>query len=119
MYPPTMLDNVYVRGSLKNNATGFELALRNNIDYGSLVGVGFVVADGTTYPPSALTLKVGTREMKGDEITYRAPLPVPVGSEVQLSVAGAPLAPGAHHLTLSVNEWQIGRLQFEVSDEIA
>ncbi len=118
MYPPAMLDNVYVRGSLRNTAQGFELTLRNNVDYATIVGLGFVVVDGTTYPPAAVTLQVGNREIKGDAITYRTSVPISVGSEARVIVEGQSLAPGAHRVSLSITEWQVGRLQFEIADEV-
>jgi hypothetical protein len=118
MFPPAMLDNLYVRGSLHNTDGGFQLKFRNTIDYGTLVGMGFLVVDGVSYAPSSITVKVGAREITGDQITYRSMVSVPVGAEVVLVVAGQLLAPGPHSFTCSLNEWQIGRIQFDVTDDL-
>ena len=119
MFPPSVLENIYVRGSLKNNPEGFQLALRNNVDTGTLIGLGLLTVDGASFPPASLVLKTARSEKRGDQLGYSNSLYLPVGTDVQLRVLGQPLAPGAHHLVFVVNVAEIGRLQFEAADEVA
>jgi hypothetical protein len=39
MFPSYLLQKVYVKGSLKNNEDGYEFALKNIVDTGTLVGI--------------------------------------------------------------------------------
>ena len=118
MFPPAMLEKLYVKGSLKNTETGFELLLRNNIDSGTAIGFGPLVVDGASYPAEALTLQTRWGQWRADQISFRSPVPVGLGTEIKVSVAGQPLAPGAHHLGFTVLVSEIGRIQFEAADQL-
>jgi hypothetical protein len=113
-----MLSQVYEKGSLKNTADGFELLLKNNIDSATLVGVGPLMVDGTSVAPTAITLQTASGERPGDQITYRTPLFIPVGSKIKVAVASAPLAPGGHRLELSIIVGEAGRINLEVADQL-
>jgi hypothetical protein len=51
MFPSYLLQKVYLKGSLKNNEDGFEFALKNIVDTGTLVGMNPLVVDGESIPP--------------------------------------------------------------------
>ncbi len=119
MFPASMLAQLYVKGSLKNTASGFEFKLKNVIDSGTLVGLGPLGVDETSYTPDAVTLRIGERVMRGDEISHSTPLPVRSYSEIFLSVDGAPLTSGGHKLTIQIVTREVGRLQFSVNETIS
>ncbi len=116
--PSFLLKKLYVKGSLKNTEKGFELALRNNLAPGSLIGLGPLTVDETSYPPSAITMKSGTMEWKGDQITSKSPLNFGLNVEVKIVVEGAPLTPGTHHVVFSVLTREVGRIEFDVTDTL-
>ena len=48
MIPSFLLAKLYVKGSLKNTATGFEFSLKNIIDSTMLIGIGPVTVGRAT-----------------------------------------------------------------------
>jgi hypothetical protein len=118
MFPPSMLASLYVKGSLKNTADGFELRLRNNIDSGTVTGMGAITVDDQSFPAGQCVVTVKQKEMRGDTIAPRSPMPVGVMTEIHIRVEGAPLAAGQHKVGLTLSTAEAGRLSFSVSDAI-
>ena len=118
MFPSSMLAKLFVKGSLKNTADGFELKLKNIIDSGTLIGIGPVVVDEASYTPDTCRVKVGEKETSGDQITRSMPVPVRAFAEIRLRVQAAPLQPGEHKLTLQVFTNEAGKLQFSVTEPL-
>jgi len=116
--PSFLLKKLYVKGSLKNTENGFELTLRNNLAPGSLIGLGPLTIDETSYPPSAITLKNAQGEWKGDQISSRNPLNFAQNADLRIAVQGQPLTPGTHRVAFSVLTREVGRLEFDVTDNL-
>jgi hypothetical protein len=114
-----MLAKLYIKGSLKNTENGFAMKLKNIIDTGTVVGLGPLVVDETSYEPSAYKVKVGETEVRGDQITRSAPVSVRSFIEILLTVEGAALPAGAHKLTFQIFTREAGKLQFSITEEIA
>jgi hypothetical protein len=114
-----MLAKLFVKGSLKNTENGFELKLKNNIDSGTLNGMGPLVVDETTYEPAKVRVKTGEREMSGDQISRERPMTVRAYTEIKVSVPGETLQPGEHKLTIQVYVMEAGKLQFTVTEPLA
>ena len=119
MFPSSMLANLVVKGSLKNIPEGFELRLRNNIDSGTITGMGPLAVDDTPIPPAQIVLKAGDKEMHGDQLSPRTPLPVRVMTEIHVKVEGEALAAGPHKIAFQIMTAEAGRLQFSVNETIA
>lgn len=116
---PSLLDRVYVRGSLKNTDTGFEFKLKNTIDNGTLSGVKSLSLDGAVLELSTVKMQTSAGEKAAEEISYKNPLPLYYNSEAVVSVAGNPLAAGAHSIVLAISVYEAGTLQLKINDEIA
>lgn len=114
-----MLAKLFVKGSLKNTEDGFELKLKNIIDSGTLIGMGPLVVDEASFAPNACRVKVGEKEVGGDQITRTAPVSVRAFSEIRVRVQGQPLQPGDHKLTLQVFTNEAGKLQFSVTEPLS
>lgn len=119
MFPSSMLAQLFVKGSLKNTETGFEFKLKNIIDSGTLIGFGPLGVDDGSVAPDAVTVRVGEKVLRGDQISTSSPLPIRSYTEAVLTVAHAPLAEGPHKLTFMLLTREAGRLQFSVSEKIA
>jgi hypothetical protein len=119
MFPSYLLEKLVVRGSLKNNASGFEIKLKNIVDSGTLSGMSPLVVDDVTYPPQDVTIRVGDVEKSGDKISRNESMSVRAYVEILVSVKGAPLQPGAHKLTFQVQTFEAGRLQFSVTETLS
>ena len=118
MFPPYILEKIYVKGSLKNVEKGFEFSLKNVVDSGTMVELGPITVDGKAYAAESLTVITGGQERPGDQITRLAPLPVYVGSAFTIRVNGEALAAGEHAINISVLTREIGRVSFEVKDTV-
>jgi hydroxymethylglutaryl-CoA reductase (NADPH) len=119
MFPPYVLAQIYVKGSLKNTEKGFEFNLKNVVDSGTVVEFGPITVDGKAYEAAALTIVTGSRERGGDQVTRQSPLPVYIGSGFTVCVKGEALTAGEHAIQVSVLTQEIGRLHFEVQDTLA
>jgi hypothetical protein len=115
---PSLLDRVYVRGSLKNTDTGYEFKLKNTIDNGTLSGVKAVSVDGADQPLASVSIKTTAGEKRADELSYKSALPLFYNTEATIRVAGDPLSAGAHSIVLTISVYEAGTLQLKINDEI-
>lgn len=116
--PAFMLKQMYVKGSLHNEADGFSLTVRNHLAPGTLVGVGLAV-DGVLLDAAQITVVVGDTRTPAPAVTADAPLPFPTNTPLTLAVTGPTLPPGAHTLALQAHTREIGAVTIEVNDSIA
>lgn len=119
MFPPSMLERVYVKGSLKNVTGGIELTLNNTIDYATLVGVGPVIVDERSFEAASIRITIGEKEWRGDQIGYANPVSARMFVPIRLTLEGEPLAAGEHLIIITVNTQEIGRVKFDVKDSLA
>lgn len=64
--PAFLLNKLYVKGSLKNTEDGFELAIKNTLAPGTIIGLGSLQIDGHAYPLEDTTVEseAGSREAR-------------------------------------------------------
>ena len=119
MFPSYVLSNLFVKGSLKNTSAGFTFSIRNNIDNGTVSGLGPLTVDELSFDPGQITLKIKDRIMQADEISNAKPFPVYVLSEIEFEVHGDPLSPGEHRLGFIIHTFEAGRLQFNITERLS
>lgn len=117
--PSFLLKKLYVKGSLRNTESGFELALKNTLAPGTLIGLGPLTVDDASYSPESITLTTPQGESRGNEITSRSPQSFGLNAEVKINVQGQPLAPGEHHVVFSVLTREVGRIEFDIADTLS
>ena len=117
--PAFLLDRLYVRGSLKNTATGFELTIQNTLAPGTIVGIELLRVDGEEYALERIraALPDGT-QLSNSELSVQSPLRFAVGDRVTIQVDGAPLSPGLHKLVISPKTKETGVLHIRAADNI-
>ena len=118
MIPSFLLAKLYVKGSLKNNETGFEFALKNIIDSTMLIGIGPITTGEKAYEGDAITMTVGDKTVKGAELSRSNSVPVRMGVPMKISVAAEPLAAGMQRITVAATTSDIGKIKFDISDTI-
>lgn len=118
-FSPSMLERVYVRGSLTNTENGFSFQLKNTVDHGTLSGVKSLTVDGSPVAVDALTLQTTKGQTRAAEVGPRSPLSLPYNAEVTVYVAGQHLNPGAHALELALTVYEAGALTLKFNDTIA
>jgi len=118
MFPSYLLQKVYQKGSLKNNSDGFEFSLKNIVDTGTLVGMNPLVVNGESIPSAMVRLVSDGKEIYGNQITNRTPVPIPVNIQTRFLVKSDPLPPGTHEIAISLVTREIGLVKFKISDTI-
>jgi hypothetical protein len=119
MFPPFLLAKLYVKGTLKNTEDGFEFALKNIVDSTNLIGVGPISAAGKEYSAEVITLTVGSKTLKGFELSTSNPIPVTMGIPMKIRITGDKLAAGPQKVSVTANSADIGKLKFDVSDTVS
>jgi hydroxymethylglutaryl-CoA reductase (NADPH) len=116
---PSMLEKVYLRGSLKNTENGFEFALKNVVEDGTVGSIKSLTVDGTEVPVSSISMATAAGELKAEEISFRSPVSLRYGMEAKVRVAGKTLEPGTHNIALTISVIEAGSLSLKFSDEVA
>lgn len=117
--PTFLLKKLYVKGSFKNNPTGFELALRNTLAPGTLIGISPLKIDGRDIPLDKVLIATGdAAPVRASDISLSAPQEFPLNVTVKFQVEDQPLAPGPHRVTVQVNTKEAGELKIDAEDTI-
>ena len=119
MIPTFLLKKLYVKGSFKNNADGFELTLRNTLAPGTLLGFSPLQIDGRDIPLDRVLIIVNDAPpRRASDISLATPSPFPLNGTVTIRVEDQPLPPGAHRVTVEVNTQEAGALKIDAEDTI-
>jgi protein involved in polysaccharide export with SLBB domain len=118
--PVFLLKKLYVKGSLKNTAAGFELTIQNTLAPGTIVGLAPLKVDGVECPlaQTEVLLSNGTKLSMSD-VSAQSPLRFNVGDKVTIQVEGQPLPAGPHKITISPKTKEAGILPIPAEDTIA
>ena len=118
--PTFLLKKLYVKRSLRNTATGFELAIQNTLAPGTIVGLAPLQIDGVEYPPEKIrVLLPNGSKLSPADVSTQSPMGFAVGDKVTIQVEGKPLPAGPHKLTISTKTKEAGTLQIPAEDTIA
>lgn len=118
--PSFMLKKLYVRGSLKNTAAGFELTLKNILAPGTIIGLNSIKVDGREVALENIRVLSGNgTDVAASAITAQSPVAFPLHSTATIRVVGKPLASGSHDILIAVNTKEVGLLEIPVADSIA
>jgi hypothetical protein len=115
---PEMMQRMYVKGSLKNQDTGFVFQVKNLIESGSMSGLAKMAVDGQEHALEGATIELGGKIRQVSEITWSAPLYVSYGATMTVFVPGT-LSSGEHTINLQINVPELGRLSMPISDTVA
>jgi hydroxymethylglutaryl-CoA reductase (NADPH) len=119
LIPSFLLKKLYVKGSFKNNSTGFELALQNTLAPGTLIGISPLRIDGREIPLDKILIAAGdAAPVRASDISLTTPRLFPLNVIVRFKVEDQPLAPGAHRLNVTVNTKEAGELKIDAEDTI-
>lgn len=115
--PAFLLKRLYVRGSLRATADGFEFAIHNKLASGLAHEMRPVTLDGESLPlEQAYFRRRGEPEVRFSEVSEARPFALEAGSELLIGVRGVTLAPGPHTVGMGFVVPGFGALAFEVTD---
>ena len=109
MIPSFLLAKFYVTGTLKNNDTGFEFALKNIFDSTLLSGIGLIQAGEKIYEAQNISMLIGEKTINGTDLSRSNCILVRSGMTGKVLVAG-------HQLVATTSD--TGKFQFELSDTV-
>lgn len=119
MIPSFLLAKLYVKGSLKNTESGFEFALKNIIDSTMLIGIGPITVGEKNYEGEVVSMTADNRTLNGTELSRTNPVPVRMGVPLKVTVTGEKLAAGAQKISVTATTSDIGKIKFDISDNVA
>lgn len=120
MVPAFLLKRLYVKGSLKPIADGFEFDVLNQLGSGYAREMLPVTLDGEKMPlDHTYFRRAGGEEILFSAVNEQQPFTLEVGKALIIGVHGVQLTPGAHKVGLGFVVQGIGALSFEVSDIVA
>lgn len=112
------LKRMYVKGSLKNEGSGFVFEIKNQIDSGSISGVAKLTVDDVEKPLDGVTVNLKGNVRDVTSLSWSSSLYVGYGATLKLSVPGA-LEPGEHAIKMTVKVPELGQVTFPVTDVIS
>jgi hypothetical protein len=119
MIPSFLLAKLYVKGSLKNDDTGFKFNLKNIIDSTTIIGIGPISVGEKSYQADAIAMTLADKTFRGAELSRDNSVPVRVGVPITVRVAGEKLLPGTQKIGVSATTSDIGRIKFDFSDTVS
>jgi len=118
--PAFLLQKLYVKGSLKNTASGFELTIQNTLAPGTIVGFPPLQVDGAACPlENTSAVLPGGSEASALNVSAESPLRFGINDKVRIKVQGQPLPPGTHKLIISAKTREAGLLEILATDTVA
>jgi hypothetical protein len=117
--PVELFRGLYVTGSLKNTAGGFQFTLKNNILEAVVDSVDSIVVDGKAYTAEAIRVKAGETVRACSDVCAANPFLLALDAEAVFMVKGQALAPGDHRLEIGVTAELVGKMQFDVTDRLS
>ncbi len=117
--PVELFRGLYVPGSLKNTAGGFQFKLKNNILEAVVNSVDSIVVDGATYTAEAISVKAGDTVSACSDVCAADPFLLALDAEAVFMVKGPALTPGDHRLEIGVTAELVGKMQFDVTDRLS
>ena len=111
------LKKLYVKGSLKNQDTGFVFQIKNLIDSGSISGIAKLTVDGEEKALDGVTITLGEKIRAVSEITWSSSLYVYYGATITFFIPGT-LQPGEHTIVVQANAPELGKIDLPVTDTI-
>lgn len=115
--PSFLLRRLYVKGSLKNTADGFEFELRNRLGSGYALRVHPLTVDGAEISAGAsrFVMEDGAT-VRFDEVSAANTLTIALNKSIWVRASGARLAPGARKIGMGFDVPGLGTMRFDFTD---
>lgn len=117
--PGFILRRLYVKGSLKNTATGFEFELRNTLGSGYATKVWPLKVDDEELMADVSYFNVGGRETPFNDVSAENTFSLEINKTITVWTDGISLEPGAHTVEMGFDVPGLGTMKFDFTDELA
>ncbi|MFL5733564.1 MAG: hydroxymethylglutaryl-CoA reductase [Chloroflexia bacterium] len=115
--PPFMLNQLYVKGSLRDAEGCAQFTLRNNLASATITGLR-ISLDGVDVDPARVVVRYAGQELHSSELSEQQPIRFNVNSDVEVRVEGMALAPGRHEIAISPTTRELGVVTLNASDDL-
>lgn len=116
--PEFLLKALYVKGSLQNNADGFEFQMKNDLGPARIIGARPLQLDRKPIPLDSCRFEHQDQAASFAEVTADNSVLMRKGEAVTVKVDGQPLRPGRRTLGISVIVKDMGNISFSVTDQV-
>lgn len=117
--PSFLLKRLYVKGSLRNNAHGFQFEIENKLGSGYGTELKPLTLDGQTIPLEDSSFLRDSSEISFSEVSRDNPFTLPMNKRLIIQVRGVTITGGAHRIGMSFIAEGLGLLSFEISDIVS
>lgn len=117
--PPFLLKRLYVKHSLHNNGDGFQFELHNTLGSGYGTEICPLVVDGAELPRDGSFFVIDGNAVPFAAVNKERPFTLPMNKKIVIAVKGASLRAGIHKIGFNFVAKGLGKLGFEVSDNVA
>ncbi len=116
--PSFLLRRLYVKGSLRNDDSGFAFDLKNSLGSGYAEQVLPLTVDGEEVPAERASFSVDGTRVPFTHVSSAQPFTLAMNKVVTIGVEGQTLDPGKHKLGVGFVVTGMGTLQFDVTDAL-
>ena len=117
--PSFLLKRLYVKGSLRNNAQGFQFELKNTLGSGYGNELLPLTLDGEELPRENSYFLLDDKEISFSAVSKENPFTLAMNRISTILVKGITLSEGAHKIGFSFVAQGLGKLGFEVTDIVS
>ncbi len=116
--PGFLLRRLYVKGSLKNAAGGFEFELRNSLGSGYSQKVWPLKLDGEELQAERSCFIVDGKETPFSDVSTDNTFSLEVNKTITIWTDGVALEPGVHTIEMGFDVPGLGTMTFDFTDEV-
>ncbi len=116
--PAFILRRLYVKGSLENHEGGWRFNLRNSLGSGYAKALVPLKIDGAEVPLASASFDQAGEEIRFDQVDDNNTFSLQMNRTILITVAGEPLAPGAHKVWIGFVVPGFGQIGFDFTDEV-
>ena len=115
--PSFLLRRLYVKGSLRNAADGFEFELRNRLGSGYALRVHPLTVDGEEIAAGASRFVMeGGATVRFDEVSTANTLTLALNKSIWVKASGARLGQGPRKIGMGFDVPGLGTMRFDFTD---
>ena len=116
--PGFILRRLYVKGSLKNAAGGFEFELKNGLGAGYSTRMWPLKVDGRELPAEKSYFTIGGKESSFSAVSQDNTFTLEINKTITIWTDRETLDPGVHTVEMAFDVPGLGTMRFDFTDEL-
>jgi|SRR5215212_10101236 len=112
-----MLNQLYVKGSLRDAGAGLQFTLHNNLAGATIVGLALRL-DGAEVDPARVRVQYEGAQTQATLISEQQPIRFAINTGVVLCIEGMTVPPGLHRIAVTPTTRELGQVTINAEDEL-